>query len=134
MFLRTVGLFATGFVLAVLMLKTKWITMERYEESLVQMWEGRNEPVPALPGAKGGMFLSYNLETQKSEAAANAEPEKMDKKTVEIKKIPLELEEPKDEFIRFMCACGKKVKVPAKYAGKTAWCPGCKNRVKIPEK
>jgi len=96
------GGFAVGFVLAILMLKTKWITMERYEKSLVQMWEGRNEPVAALPGAKGGMFLSYDLETQKAEAAAIAEPEKMEKKTVEVEKIPFELEEPKDKLIRFI--------------------------------
>ena len=107
--------------------------MERYEESLVQMWENRNKPVSVLPGSRGGK-LNYDLETLKAEAAAIAEPEKMAKKTIELKKIPFELEEPKDELIRFTCACGKKVKVPAKYAGKSARCPRCKNRVRIPEK
>jgi membrane associated rhomboid family serine protease len=127
------GGFATGFVLAVLMLKTKWITMERYEESLLQIWQKRKEPVAALPGSNPRMF-PYDLEIQKSETFAIAEREKAEKKTVEPKKIPFELEESKNELIRFMCACGKKVKVPAKYAGKTARCPRCKNRVEIPEK
>jgi len=123
------GGFATGFVLAVLMLKTKWITMERYEESLLQIWQKRKGPVAALPGSNPRMF-PYDFETQKWETSAIAEREKAEKKTVEPKKTPFELEEPKDELIRFTCACGKKVKAPAKYAGKTARCPRCKNRVK----
>lgn len=126
------GGFAAGFGLAILILKMKWIVMERYEKSLLQMWEGRKEPVSELYGANGGMF-PYNFETQKLETAVNTEQEKL-KKTVEVEKIPFELEEPKDEFIRFMCACGKKVKAPVKYAGKIARCPRCQSRVRIPEK
>lgn len=127
------GGFAVGFVLAVLMLKTKLMTMERYEESLLQIWENRNKPVPALPGARGGTF-NYDLETLKAQAAAKSKPEKIEKKTVAAEKIPFELEEPKEELIRFACSCGKKVKAPLKYAGKTARCPQCKNPVKIPER
>jgi hypothetical protein len=109
--------------------------MERYEKSLLQLWEGRNAPAPTLPGASGGMF-NYELETLKAGAATDAvqeKTEKTEKKTAEFEWMPLELEKPKDELIRFMCACGKKVKIPVKYAGKTARCPRCKNRVKIPE-
>ena len=127
------GGFAAGFGLAILMLKMKWVAMERYEKSLLQMWEGQNEPPPELYGANHGMF-PYDFETQKLETATNAEQEMVEKKIVEVEKIPFELEEPKDELIRFMCACGKNVKAPVKYAGKMARCPRCKNRVKIPEK
>lgn len=127
------GGFAAGFGLAILMLKMKWVVMERYEKSLLQMWEGRKEPLPELYGSNHGMF-PYNFETRKLEVATKAEQEKTEKKTVEVEKIPFELEEPKDELIRFMCACGKNVKAPMKYAGKVAKCPRCKNRVRIPEK
>jgi len=128
------GGFAAGFGLAVLMLKMKWVVMEqRYEKSLLQMWKGRKEPLPGLYGANHGMF-PYNFETQKLETAANVEQEKTENKTVDVEKIPFELEEPKDELIRFMCACGKKVKAPVKYAGKVARCPRRKKRVKIPGK
>ncbi|MHC4641363.1 MAG: rhomboid family intramembrane serine protease [Planctomycetota bacterium] len=128
------GGFAVGFGLAILMLKLKWVVMEdRYEKSLLQMWKGRKEPLPELYGSNHGMF-PYNVETQMLETAKNAEQGKMEKKTVEIEKIPFELEKPKDELIRFMCACGKKVKAPVKYAGKVARCPRCKKQVKIPDK
>ncbi|MBW8038821.1 MAG: rhomboid family intramembrane serine protease [Planctomycetes bacterium] len=128
------GGFAVGFGLAILMLKMKWVVMEdRYEKSLLQIWKGRNEPVPELYGSNHGMF-PYNVETQTLETAKNAEQGKMEKKTVEVEKIPFGLEEPKDELIRFMCFCGKKVKAPVKYAGKVARCPRCKKQVKIPEK
>jgi len=128
------GGFAVGFGSAILMLKMKWVVMEdRYEKSLLRMWKERNEPVPELYGSHHGMY-PYNVETQTLETAKNAEQGKMEKKTVEAEKIPFESEEPKDEFIRFMCSCGKKVKAPVKYAGKVARCPRCKKQVKIPER
>jgi len=128
------GGFAVGFGLAILMLKMKWVVMEdRYEKSLLRMWKERNEPVPELYGSHHGMF-PYNVETQTLETAKNAEQGKMEKKTVEVEKIPVGLVEPEDELIRFMCFCGKKVKAPVKYAGKVARCPRCKKQVKIPEK
>jgi uncharacterized paraquat-inducible protein A len=79
-------------------------------------------------------MFPYDFETRKWEKSAISEREMAEKETVEPQKTPLESEEPKEELIRFTCACGKRVKVPAKYAGKTARCPRCKNRVKIPEK
>ncbi|KKL10765.1 hypothetical protein LCGC14_2552530, partial [marine sediment metagenome] len=85
---------------------------DRYEKSLLQLWKGRKEPQGKLYGANHGMF-PYELETQKLEAAANAEQEKIEKKAVEVEKISLfELEEPKDELIRFMCGCGKRLNRP----------------------
>lgn len=39
----------------------------------------------------------------------------------------------KPQFVRFFCECGQKVKIPAKYAGKTGKCPKCRKRLKIPE-
>jgi membrane associated rhomboid family serine protease len=34
--------------------------------------------------------------------------------------------------IRFTCTCGKPIKVPAKYAGKTGTCPKCSALVRVP--
>jgi len=144
------GGFAVGFLLAVLMLKTKWITMESYEESLFQVWENWGKPVPALPGTNySNRVLQNELETQnsqtsaidggdlkthKSEISAIDGWENAENKTAEPEKTPSQLEVSWEDLIHFTCACGKKVKIPAKYAGKKAKCPRCKNRIKIPEK
>ncbi len=39
----------------------------------------------------------------------------------------------KPKFVRFFCECGQKVKIPAKYAGKTGKCPKCQKRIQIPQ-
>ena len=39
---------------------------------------------------------------------------------------------PGDVLIRFSCLCGKRIKVPAEYAGQTGRCPACKKLIKIP--
>lgn len=126
------GGFAAGFGLAFFMLKIKWIVMEKYEKSLLQMWAERKNPPTDLYGSNPKMF-PYDLETQKPEPPPNVEMLKLDRKTVEVEKMPSELDQSKDRLIRFMCPCGKKVKAPVKYAGKLAKCPRCKKRVKIPE-
>jgi len=43
-------------------------------------------------------------------------------------------EEKKEEFIRFECVCGKKIKVAMEYAGKIGKCPGCQRRLRVPSK
>ena len=37
-----------------------------------------------------------------------------------------------DGFIRFACPCGKRVKMPARYAGRRGKCPGCGASIRIP--
>jgi len=37
-----------------------------------------------------------------------------------------------DTHIRFRCQCGKVVKVPARYAGRSGTCPRCGTRVRVP--
>ena len=81
----------------------KWVVMEKYEKSLLQMWQGWRKPDSEEYGTNNGMFpYPYAFETRKSETAENNGQEK----------IQFKLEEPKDTFIRFVCACGKKVKAP----------------------
>jgi membrane associated rhomboid family serine protease len=122
------GGFAGGFVLAIVMLKLKLVVMdERYEKSLLQLLSGRKGPAEyeSTPYYFGRSGLSEkDLEMVKPETAEPAAP----------KTIPLEPEPPKEEFIRFTCSCGKRFKMPTKYAGKMGICPKCKLRVRIPDK
>ncbi len=39
----------------------------------------------------------------------------------------------KDKYIRFICTCGKRMKVPVEYAGHHAKCPQCGIKLKIPD-
>ncbi len=134
------GGFAGGVVLAILMLKFKMVTMERYEKSLFQVIEEYRHPSPieSPSGYYGYLNETTNLQQELPLVPIPAVP--FEPKTISIdpvekpKMIPLEPQKPKDEFIRFACSCGKRVKMPAKYAGKTGKCPQCNARLKIPEK
>ncbi len=49
---------------------------------------------------------------------------------------PVAVSRPKkaqDKHIRFICTCGKKMKVPVQYAGRRVKCPQCGLRLKIPD-
>jgi len=127
------GGFATGFAVALFLLKMKWVEMERYEKSLLQKWAERKLPPPELYGANPAMF-PYDLETQKPQPPQKVPMLNLERKTTDVEKPPPQLDQPKEDLIRFVCPCGKKVKAPAKYAGKLARCPRCKKRVKIPDK
>jgi len=133
------GGFAGGVVLAFLMLKYKMVTMERYEKSLLQIIEEYRHP-SAIGESPTGYYSYLN-------GTANEQPElplvpippvPFVPKTISLdppeqpQTIPLEAQTPKDEFIRFACSCGKRLKMPAKYAGKTGKCPKCNGRLKIP--
>jgi membrane associated rhomboid family serine protease len=126
------GGFAVGFGMAFIMLKMRWVVMERYEKSLLQMWTQRKNPPPDSFASNPGMF-PYDLETKKPQPPPNIPMLNLNRKNVDIEKTPSELDKSKDDLIRFVCPCGKKVKAPIKYAGKLAECPRCKKRVKIPQ-
>ncbi|MHC4719204.1 MAG: rhomboid family intramembrane serine protease, partial [Planctomycetota bacterium] len=126
-----VGGFAVGFGVAVLMLKKGWIKMERYERSLLELVSERMHPsadeFKRDLGAYGGW--ENQLEDEATAAAVEAPYEE---KFVEPEQVAVVAEEPKEDFIRFVCSCGKRVKVPTMYAGKVGRCPQCKKRVQIP--
>ena len=116
----------------VLMLKRRWIEVERYEKSLLQMWQERKKPVKEGFGPSYGMLRSERKD-EKLESATVVRDEQR-ARPAEPKRITMEPEEPEEEFIRFTCSCGKGVKVAVQYAGRTGQCPRCKKRVRIPEK
>ncbi len=135
------GGFAGGVILAVLMLKFRMVTMERYEKSLFQVIEEYRHPSAVEEPSSGYYnYLNATANLQQEVPLAPIPPVPFEPKTISfdpVKKpqtIPLEPQKPQDEFIRFACSCGKRLKMPAKYAGKTGKCPQCNARLKIPEK
>ncbi len=134
---------AAGFGLAVLMLKKKWLVMESDEKSLLQMLS-RKEPEEEK-GKEG---------EKKDSAAVEKPPEIVDKAKAEPNPIssasqlgqvvpaaqsaaspqkaaPV-AERPADDFIRFKCECGHRIKVHKRDAGKAGRCPRCSKWVEAP--
>jgi membrane associated rhomboid family serine protease len=126
-----VGGFAVGFGVAVLMLKKGWIKMERYERSLLELVSERMHPSAGEFRRDLGAYGGWENQLEDEPAAAAVEAP-YEEKFVEPEQVAAVAEEPKEDFIRFVCSCGKRVKVPTRYAGKAGTCPKCKKRVQIP--
>lgn len=124
------GGFVGGMLLAVLMLKMRLVGVERYEKSLLQIWAERKDEAPKGYGANHGM-LPLDFKIHKLETGAIVNEEKKESEPAAVDRL-FEIREPDGGLIRFVCGCGKRVKVSRKYAGKRALCPRCKKRVKIP--
>jgi membrane associated rhomboid family serine protease len=131
------GGFFAGAALAIVMLKTRMVVMEpRYEKSLLDFYEEWRHPPEPKPD---GVFSNFQRDIEFAEKmnspqvapAAGAMPRVIDNFFNEEKMIIMD-DPPPDEFIRFACPCGKKVKIPAKFAGKSGRCPACKRQIKIP--
>jgi membrane associated rhomboid family serine protease len=132
-----------GLGLAILMLKKKWLVMEKDERSLLQMLSRKEKE-----------DLSFVASAKKEEK----EGEKKDLETVEkrpetisrektvpgpvlssdshlaqaIPKPAAETKRPEDDFIRFKCECGHRIKVHKRDAGKAGRCPKCSRWVEAP--
>jgi len=119
-----IGGFVGGAALAVLMLKLKLVTMESYEKSLLQLIG--LDKTPAKEEVRTD-FAPWQQEYLAS-ATAVSKPETV---AVKAKKPKAE---PEDEFIRFRCRCGQKIKIAREHAGKIGRCPKCSKRVKVPER
>jgi hypothetical protein len=117
-YIAHIGGFLGGFVLAVLMLKLKWIQMERDEKSILQMFRPKSRNIQTVQVSKS----SWQRKNEKSEQRKN-KPEISDQ----------EHHKKKEESIRFECRCGQKIKVPGMYAGKKGRCPKCKIQLTIPQ-
>ncbi len=116
--------FGSGVGLAVLMLKKKWVVMEKNEKSLLDVLKRAEKEVPAEEGE------GKSRDTGTAEKA----PEKPGTEKAAPEKAVIEAETPKDNFIRFYCQCGKKIRVPKEHAGAMGSCPRCKRQVKVPER
>ncbi len=131
------GGFGAGFVVAWLMCRRGWITMERYEKSLVQMWEQRRSGARTSPYDADDARLGLPVSQQEQQLEMPAPGP-----TAALKPIPLPFPEPErapssrptDTFIRTACGCGREIKVSRQYAGRTVRCPACREHVVIPHK
>jgi len=139
------GGFVGGVGLAILMLKFKIVTMERYEKSLLQIIDEHIHPPKEEAQPQYGGYLGLiqkEMEEQAQPAATKpAEPNTIPFEPPTISSgfdfaTPGKIESaiPKEEFIRFSCSCGKRLKMPSKFAGKAGKCPNCNARLRIPDK
>ena len=131
------GGFAGGFGIALLMCRQGWITMEKYERSLLQMWEERRRggPKDALGSAYAQLGLRLTeeeLQQETSGPAMPAEPEAALRSPIAMNPALIRLEA--DRFIRTVCPCGQSIRVTHQYAGRTVRCPRCRHPVVIPAK
>jgi membrane associated rhomboid family serine protease len=131
------GGFGAGFGITFLMCKQGWITMEKYEKSLLQMWEERKrerqeEPLDVAYARLGLHLTEEELEQEAANAATPPEPEAMLPSPSETEPAPFHLGA--DGFIRTACACGNAIRVTRQYAGRTVRCPRCRRSVVIPDK
>jgi membrane associated rhomboid family serine protease len=139
-----------GAGLAVLMLKKQWVVMDKDEKSLLQVLSkekeeieeerkdlkalaleqsGANPPVdrtaekpPPAPDKAKAAPAPVRTERPVAHPAANASHQK----TVAV------AEKTEDDFIRFKCECGHRIKVHKRDAGKAGRCPKCSRWVEAP--
>ncbi|MDD5327371.1 MAG: rhomboid family intramembrane serine protease [Phycisphaerae bacterium] len=114
-----------GAGLAVLMLKRKWLVMERDEKSLLQM----------LSKVKKEDQTKEDEKKEKKDSDTDEKPpEAVDKEKTELEGTAAGVEKPEDDFIRFKCECGHRIKIHKRDAGKTGRCPKCLRWVEAPRK
>ncbi len=139
------GGFVAGALLAIALLKLKWVTMYRDEESLVcsfDNWrQGRQDAklVKIARDAVDKVQQQGEVETPSPVMGKNSPA------TVEVpaaipeailvepaqKATPAELPAA-PTVLRFACSCGKPIKVPITQAGRKGRCPQCRQVITIP--
>jgi hypothetical protein len=125
--------FLAGIGAASLSLKKNWVAMEKDETSLLQLLQKKpneeteqpTEHKETTPAERAGTPTKHPSESTVMETPV-ADGEGFEK--------PPQAEKPQVDFIRFYCDCGKRIKVPAQYAGKKGRCPQCKSLLRIPSK
>jgi len=137
-----IGGFLAGVAAAIILLKTRLVVMEeRYEKSLLKIIEERFKPAEPESDPR---FRDFQREMGLVQQTAETKDATTQPTTIPLPAKPVEQRKPKEikpihlddlmkeDMIRFTCPCGKRFKVPAKYAGKTGRCPKCKRRLRIP--
>ena len=140
-YLAHIGGFATGFAMAIVLLKTKLIVMERDEKSLFVLLGLEKRATPAVPERRGALANWQRAwgEREVPERATQGAPSRLLDPQIEQQEGPgpegglFEVDQPAPQHIRFVCRCGQKVKIPGRYAGLTGRCPKCSARLKIPD-
>jgi membrane associated rhomboid family serine protease len=133
-----VGGFLGGLGLAILMLKKKWIVMEKVERSIFEMLRPKPKNIPDISREE--------LEFWRRELKKSSMPKVLQREKTRIIKSSIKSETANSKparkvevpgraggFIHFDCSCDQKIQVGREYAGKTGRCPKCSKQVKIPE-
>ncbi len=124
--------FLAGISVAVAMLKNNWVVMDKNERSLLDVLEKRKieveEAVKETTDAEAQEKQEELLERPAESAILEALP---GARKITPEKGPGDIKTG-DDFIRFYCVCGQRIKVPKSYAGKAGRCPKCKSLVRIP--
>jgi membrane associated rhomboid family serine protease/DNA-directed RNA polymerase subunit RPC12/RpoP len=164
------GGFAAGFGIALLMCHKGWITMEKYEKSLLQLWQERrrgkeSEPLdtayarlglhlteeeretPAVRVAEGDGIATRGTATRPATSDVGrprkrAAPPHDDRTPLppDFEALPPSPDQPEpapphvgtEGVIRTACACGHVIRVTRQYAGRTVRCSRCRHPVVIP--
>ncbi len=124
--------FLAGVSIAVVFLKNNWVVMDKNERSLLDVLEKRKieveeavkETTEAGAEEKQEELLERPAESAVMEALPGAKKIVSEKGAGDTKTG--------EDFIRFYCVCGQRIKVPKSYAGKAGRCPKCKSLVRIP--
>ena len=125
--------FLAGISIAMVALKNKWVEMAKGERSLFDVLEKRKIEVEEaiketnefVEEEKKEVLLERPAESAVLEALPGAK-KIMPEKTQQSAGAKVE------DFIRFYCVCGQRIKVPKGYEGKAGRCPKCKSLVRIP--
>jgi membrane associated rhomboid family serine protease len=127
-----------GAGLAVLMLKKKWLVMEKDEKSLLQMLSREKTEEETEEEKKEKKDLETTEKHPEITDKIKAEPNPVSSashspvRDALRQKIVAEAEKPEDDFIRFRCECGHRIKVHKKDAGKAGRCPKCSRWLEAP--
>jgi membrane associated rhomboid family serine protease len=114
-----IGGFVAGFGLAILLLKTRRVAMERHERSILDLLGlEKKAKTPVTRGDRTSWQRNWeNIESEEAEPKAT----------------PSEPEETPEQFMRFMCNCGQRIKVSRQYVGRIGRCPKCSLQLRIPQ-
>ena len=129
------GGFAAGFGITWLMCMKGWITMERYEKSLVQMWQERK--ARAKEAALNAEYIRSGSTGEDTAPLSDVTPvpsgQQCELAAVDAPGSENSRADPLfGSFIHTVCACGKKVMVSQEYAGKSIRCSECGQIMTIP--
>ncbi len=127
------GGFAAGFGVALLMCQKGWLTMERYEKSLWQMWQERRQT-----HAKPSLDPAYSQLGLESVPVGPDQAKHVPMPAAPAKPVPcLDLDNGSvistDNLMCATCSCGRTITVSRQYAGKVVRCPACKGKITVPD-
>jgi membrane associated rhomboid family serine protease len=117
--------FGVGFGLAALMLKKKWVTMERGEKSLLQLLSRKQEEPEEKEEGKDKNKGKEDKVDEKGRFVIS-------KEEVPTKQVAGTGAPVTEEYIHFSCSCGAKIRVRKEHAGKMGRCKHCHKPVQVP--